>query len=585
MRVLRARLYERKLAEQAAEIAAERALAGRHRRALREDPHLQLPPGPRHRPPGEADRPEPRRDPGRPPREFTDALAAEEKRALLAAQTEDRRLSRRCRRASAGAKPSAPRSTHCVRRGVDSAAARRRAAPGRGLGRTRARPRRRRRSDRSTRRAGRSFAERGPPAPARASRWPTSSGARAFATSSSRSTRRVLIPRPETELLVELALEPEADDGPRRRDRLRRDRARGRGRAARGAMSWRPTSTGSARGRRRRTPTRLGSRSGCASRPARCRATGAFDLVLANLPYVSARDWLELEPELRDSSPAARSRRGRPGLRRSRRCSASCLVVPLQVDAIGLEVGEGQRSLVAELVRRAASSPWSPRRSCGNRARWSSGAGRERPSRRGRRRRARARSWSDDRRRRGRGFPRRRPLRVGLRSAASRRHRAAPRAEGPRRRQALGGVVLLAADPARAARQPRRAHQAALAALLPGPVTVVVHNPERRYPLACRADPERLGTPADRGARSPASATPALPDLGEPQRGAGAGSFEDVPGRDRRGRRPRDRRRRADRRALDRGRRRPGSSWTAAGGSCGRAGCRRPRSASAWLDV
>lgn len=33
----------------------------------------------------------------------------------------------------------------------------------------------------------------------------------------------------------------------------------------------------------------------------------------------------------------------------------------------------------------------------------------------------------------------------------------------------------------------------ALAALLPGPVTAVVHNPERRYPLACRADPERLG--------------------------------------------------------------------------------------------
>jgi L-threonylcarbamoyladenylate synthase len=33
----------------------------------------------------------------------------------------------------------------------------------------------------------------------------------------------------------------------------------------------------------------------------------------------------------------------------------------------------------------------------------------------------------------------------------------------------------------------------ALGALLPGPVTVVVHNPKRRYPLACREDPERLG--------------------------------------------------------------------------------------------
>jgi L-threonylcarbamoyladenylate synthase len=33
----------------------------------------------------------------------------------------------------------------------------------------------------------------------------------------------------------------------------------------------------------------------------------------------------------------------------------------------------------------------------------------------------------------------------------------------------------------------------AVAALLPGPVTLVVANPDRRYPLACREDPERLG--------------------------------------------------------------------------------------------
>jgi L-threonylcarbamoyladenylate synthase len=38
---------------------------------------------------------------------------------------------------------------------------------------------------------------------------------------------------------------------------------------------------------------------------------------------------------------------------------------------------------------------------------------------------------------------------------------------------------------------PRTAEAAA--ALLPGPVTLVVANPERRYPLACREDPEKLG--------------------------------------------------------------------------------------------
>ncbi len=34
---------------------------------------------------------------------------------------------------------------------------------------------------------------------------------------------------------------------------------------------------------------------------------------------------------------------------------------------------------------------------------------------------------------------------------------------------------------------------AAVSALLPGPVTLVVANPGHRYPLACREDPERLG--------------------------------------------------------------------------------------------
>jgi len=35
--------------------------------------------------------------------------------------------------------------------------------------------------------------------------------------------------------------------------------------------------------------------------------------------------------------------------------------------------------------------------------------------------------------------------------------------------------------------------RAAAGALLPGPVTLVIDNPQHRYPLACREDPERLG--------------------------------------------------------------------------------------------
>ena len=38
-----------------------------------------------------------------------------------------------------------------------------------------------------------------------------------------------------------------------------------------------------------------------------------------------------------------------------------------------------------------------------------------------------------------------------------------------------------------------RDREAVIGALLPGPLTLVIANPEHRYPLACREDPERLG--------------------------------------------------------------------------------------------
>ena len=51
MKVLRARLYEMELQKQQDADRQGAARPGRHRRALREDPHLQLPAEPHHRPP------------------------------------------------------------------------------------------------------------------------------------------------------------------------------------------------------------------------------------------------------------------------------------------------------------------------------------------------------------------------------------------------------------------------------------------------------------------------------------------------------------------------------------------------------
>jgi len=68
----------------------------------------------------------------------------------------------------------------------------------------------------------------------------------------------------------------------------------------------------------------------------------------------------------------------------------------------------------------------------------------------------------------------------------------------------------------------------AVGALLPGPLTLVVANPQRRYPLACREDPERLGIRLIggplAGAMCPLFQTSANLS-GEPP----PGSFEEVP--------------------------------------------------------
>ena len=68
MRVLRARLLRARARRAAGEDRLRAQGPGRQRRALREGPHLQLPPGPGHRPPDQAHLPQPRRRPRRRPR-------------------------------------------------------------------------------------------------------------------------------------------------------------------------------------------------------------------------------------------------------------------------------------------------------------------------------------------------------------------------------------------------------------------------------------------------------------------------------------------------------------------------------------
>ena len=78
-----------------------------------------------------------------------------------------------------------------------------------------------------------------------------------------------------------------------------------------------------------------------------------FDLVLANLPYVSEAEWPRLEPEITGFEPREALVAGPTGLERIEELLAAIALGELEARAVGLEVGAGQAGEVAGLTRRA----------------------------------------------------------------------------------------------------------------------------------------------------------------------------------------------------------------------------------------
>lgn len=165
---------------------------------------------------------------------------------------------------------------------------------------------------------------------------------------------RVLIPRPETELLVELALEV-------RPDRLL-DVGTGSGAIALAVADELPGCEVSA------TDTSAGAlevaranaeRLGLADRVTFLEGTlpegESFDLILANLPYVAERDWPSLQPEVTQWEPGEALLAGSDGLDAYRDLlikSAGLYdrIGRLRSGGLGVEVGEGQAAAVAALM-------------------------------------------------------------------------------------------------------------------------------------------------------------------------------------------------------------------------------------------
>ena len=163
---------------------------------------------------------------------------------------------------------------------------------------------------------------------------------------------RALIPRPETELLVEVALEamPEtvvdvgtgsgavalavADELPGA-EVVATD-------AAEAALELAADNTRRL-GLGERVRFELGS----------VPAGGRFDLVLANLPYVSAAEWDGLEPEIRRYEPRSALVAGPTGLEAIEALLGEFSVGAVDAEAVALEVGAGQARAVGGLMRRA----------------------------------------------------------------------------------------------------------------------------------------------------------------------------------------------------------------------------------------
>ena len=382
--------------------------------------------------------------------------------------------------------------------------------------------------------------------------------------------RRVLVPRPETELLVEVGVERRPAEGARRRHRLGRDRPGGRRRAPRlRGCSATDASARRARGGAAPTPSASASPAGSIFSKAACRPGEGFDLVLANLPYVAERDWARLEPEMTKWEPTEALLAGPDGLDAYRAHPPPPLLWSTELarsarqprSPVEVGGGAGRGGVGADAGSRLRPAP--------RRGRDLAGIERVVVGARGSdERRASGQEVAGESARRPRGwersiagggvvvFPANGLYGLACDPLDTGGHRPDPPDQGARRRQVLRRSCTSRRWRCGSwSRGWGRARKPRSAPCCRGRSPWSSTTPSRRYPLACREDLERLGIRLIAGplagAMCPIFQTSANLS-GEPA----PARFDDVPEGDPRRRRPGDRRRRAGRPALDRGRHR-----------------------------
>ena len=169
---------------------------------------------------------------------------------------------------------------------------------------------------------------------------------------------RALIPRPETELLVEVGLGlPRGRARARRGHRQRRGRARAQGRAPGPARDRQRPQRGRARARaRQRRAARPGGRSGCSADLLEG-VPDEFDAILSNPPYVAESERASLAPEILRHEPPAALFAGPDGLDAIRALLAQVARARAGADWWRWRSAPGRPAAVAELIARGGLSP------------------------------------------------------------------------------------------------------------------------------------------------------------------------------------------------------------------------------------
>jgi release factor glutamine methyltransferase len=195
-------------------------------------------------------------------------------------------------------------------------------------------------------------------------------GVRAFRTVELEVTPEVLIPRPETETLVEVALEtlaaaPASGAGVSH-EPLALDLGTGSGCVALALAAENPfvhvvatDISEAALGVARRNAARLGLEGrvdfAASDLFAGLPAGRLFDLIVSNPPYISAAEYAGLEPNVRDYEPRLALFAGADGLDVHRRLVPEAAGRLRRGGTLALEVGMGQAAAVRELIAAAGS--------------------------------------------------------------------------------------------------------------------------------------------------------------------------------------------------------------------------------------